>query len=192
LEIILYPHPTLRHKSKIVRRVDRELKSIVQQMFALMYQAKGIGLAANQIDLPLQIFVINTAGEEGNGEELVFINPVIEHPKGSDDAEEGCLSIPGVLANVTRPSQIKINAYDLAGNELNLTVDGLLARAIQHEHDHLQGTLFIDRVSAATRKQLQLELDSFETDFESKRRSNQIPSDDKILKRLTEIEKKYC
>ena len=161
-------------------------------MFDLMYEAKGIGLAANQIDLPLKLFVINTAGEAGMGEELVFINPVIEHPKGSHEAEEGCLSIPGLVGFVNRPAQITINAYDLAGKEINSTVDGLLARAIQHESDHLEGKLFIDRVSEATRKQLQTELESFELDFERKRKANLIPSDQAILQRLAEFEKRYC
>ena len=161
-------------------------------MFDTMYEAKGIGLAANQVDLPLQLFVINTAGKKGEGEELVFVNPVIDQPKGSEEAEEGCLSIPGVNGRVNRPATIHVSAYDIDGNEIDMVADGLLARAIQHEYDHLQGVLFIDRMSDSAIKQIEGELDEFRLDFEGKRDANVILDDDGILKRLSEIEAKYC
>jgi len=192
LEIVQYPHPTLRYKSKPIIRVDRELKSIVREMFELMYDAKGIGLAANQVDLPVQLFVINTKGDAEAGEELVFINPVLSSPKGSHEAEEGCLSIVGVNALVTRPESIHVSAYDLAGNEIDMTVDGLLAKAIQHETDHLEGVLFIDKVSDSSMRQVDAELEDFEIDFENKRTTGEMPSDEVIFKRLAEIEDKYC
>ena len=124
LKIVQYPHPALRYKSKPITRVDSELRSIVGQMFELMYAAKGIGLAANQVNLPLRLFIINTKGDREAGEELVFVNPVLSAPKGSDEAEEGCLSLVGVNAMVARPEQIHVTAYDLAGNEIDMTVDG--------------------------------------------------------------------
>ena len=192
LEIVQYPHPTLRYKSKPINRVDRELKEIVHEMFALMYEARGIGLAANQVDLPIQLFIINTKADPDEGEELVFINPVITKPKGSDEAEEGCLSIVGVNAMVNRPEQIHISAYDLEGNEINETVDGLLAKAIQHETDHLEGVLFIDRISESSLKQIGGELEDFEIDFDNKRATGAIPDDETIMKRLAEIEARYC
>lgn len=192
MEIVFFPHPTLRHKSKPLKRVDSELKDIVSQMFELMYKAKGIGLAANQVDLPLQLFVINLAGKKGEGEELVFMNPVIDQPKGSEEAEEGCLSLPGVNGRVNRPAQIHVSAYDINGNEIDMVVDGLMARAIQHEYDHLQGVMFIDRMSDSAVKQLEGELDEFRLDFQGRRAANKIPDDDGILKHLTEIEDKYC
>ncbi|MDG1874797.1 MAG: peptide deformylase [Mariniblastus sp.] len=192
LEIVQYPHPTLRHKSKPITRVDRELRQIVSEMFELMYAAKGIGLAANQVDLPIQLFVINTMGDRDEGEELVFINPVITKPKGSHDAEEGCLSIVGVNAMVARPEQIHVSAYDLSGNETNMTVNGLLSKAIQHETDHLEGVLFIDRISDSAKKQIEGELEDFEIDFDNKRATGEIPDDESIMKRLAEIEAKYC
>ena len=192
MKIINYPHPTLRHKSKPIRRVDKKLRDIVAEMFELMYDAKGIGLAANQVDLPLQLFVINTSGEPDTGEELVFLNPVISSPKGKSDAEEGCLSIPGVNASVSRPSGITVEAYDLDGNEIEIRATGLLARAIQHEFDHLNGVLFIDRISESEKKQIAIELDEFDLDFHSRRKSGTIPSDQEIKKRLCEIEKDYC
>ena len=130
MKIVQYPHPTLRYKSKPINRIDRELKTIVREMFDLMYAASGIGLAANQVNLPLQLFVINLSGSAEEGEELVFINPVVTSPKGSHEAEEGCLSIVGVNAQVSRPEAVHISAYSLSGQEINQTVNGLLAKAI--------------------------------------------------------------
>ena len=190
--IIHYPHPTLRYQSKTIRRVDRELKAIVSEMFELMYDTRGIGLAANQVDLPLQLFVVNASGEPEGGEELVFVNPVIDQPKGSGVSEEGCLSIPGVHADVNRPAQIHVSAYDLMGNEIDMVADGLLARVIQHEYDHLQGVLFIDRISESAQKQIAGELDAFEREFTGHQASQKIPDKAAILKRLSEVENRYC
>ncbi|MCH2181579.1 MAG: peptide deformylase [Mariniblastus sp.] len=192
MEIVYYPHPTLRYPSKTVRRVDRELRSIVREMFELMYDARGIGLAANQVDLPLQLFVVNASGDPEGGEELVFVNPVIDQPKGSGVSEEGCLSIPGVHADVNRPSQVHVTAYDLEGNEIDTVVDGLLARVIQHEYDHLQGVLFIDRISDSAKKQVASELEAFEFEFQSQRAADKIPDEQAVHKRLAEIESRYC
>lgn len=192
MKIINYPHPTLRHQSKPVTRVDENLKEIVAEMFELMYDARGIGLAANQVDLPLQLFVCNTLSDPDKGEELVFINPVLSSPKGNDTREEGCLSLPDVHANVIRPEKIHISAYDLQGNEIDQTVDGLLARVIQHEFDHLQGVLFIDRVSESVKKNLAGELDEFEVEYQIQLNSGKILDVDANKKRLAEIEDKYC
>lgn len=192
LEIVQYPHPALRHKSKPLTRVNQQIRDIIGQMFDLMYEANGIGLAANQVNLPFRLFVINTRGKRGEGEERVYINPVVSAPKGSDEAEEGCLSIVGVNANVVRPAQVHIQAYDLQGNEINETVDGLLAKAIQHECDHLDGVLFIDRISESSKVAIQDELIPFEVDFDSRRRTQEIPNDDAILGRLKDLEEKFC
>ena len=192
MEIVHFPHPTLRHKSKPLKKVNQALKSIVQEMFDLMYAARGIGLAANQVDLPFQLFVINTSGEKGTGEELVFINPVISNPKGTEAADEGCLSIPGVTGQVSRPSSIHVSAFDLEGNEIDMTVTGLLARAIQHEFDHLNGVLFIDRISESEMKQIEFELEEFQLEFSANRSSGEIPDDNEIKKRLLDLENEYC
>jgi peptide deformylase len=192
LKIVQYPHPTLRYKSKPINRIDRELKTIVREMFDLMYAASGIGLAANQVDLPIQLFVINLSGAVDEGEELVFVNPVLSSPKGCHEAEEGCLSIVGVNAQVARPETIHISAYDLSGREINQTVNGLLAKAIQHEADHLEGILFIDRISESSKRQIDGELEEFEIDFDNQRSTGEIPDDAAIFKRLADIESKYC
>lgn len=192
LEIITFPHPTLRHQSKPITKVDAELKQIVRDMFAAMYKAKGIGLAANQVNLPLQLFIINTTGQQGKGEELVFINPVVSSPKGASNAEEGCLSLPGVEGNVTRPETIHVSAYDLSGNQIDMTASGLLGRAIQHENDHLQGVMFIDRLSESEKRLIEGEIQSFEFDFQSRQIAQSADSDEEISAHLKHYETKYC
>lgn len=192
MKIITYPHPTLRYPAKAIRRVDADLRKIVQEMFALMYTAKGIGLAAPQIGLPLRLFIMNLEAKAGEGEELVFINPVVSSPKGSDEAEEGCLSLPGMYGQVVRPKTVKIQAYNLAGQELNAELSGLMSRCAQHENDHLDGVLFPDRMSPLARQMFDDQLHEFETDFESRRRTNEIPSDVEIVAERAGWEKKYC
>lgn len=191
MQIIPYPHPTLRRKSKPVRRVDAELRSIIREMFDLMYEARGVGLAANQVGIPLRFFIINTEGDPTKGQERVFINPVISQPKQSSDAEEGCLSLPGLYGNVTRPKQVRINAYDLEGNEINEETTGLLARAAQHELDHLDGILFFDRMNETGKIAVRPMLEEFEIVFDSQRRTGGFPDDPAIANTWAEWEKRY-
>jgi peptide deformylase len=135
---------------------------------------------------------MNLEGEPGQGEEMVFINPVIKHPKGTEEREEGCLSLPELYAPVVRPKRVQIQAYGLDGNLLNADVDGMFARCVQHELDHLDGVLFVDRVNPALAPQLRPALDEMETEFHSRRSTGGIPSDAEILARLGVWEKKYC
>ena len=192
MQIITFPHPTLRHKSKPVKRVDAELRQLVSQMFELMYASRGIGLAANQVDLPLRLFVMNLEGEAGKGEEFVFINPVVTHPKGSETKEEGCLSLPELYAEVIRPKRVRVEAYGIDGQEIQADIDGMFARCVQHEVDHLDGVLFIDRVKPTMLPELQPALDIFETDFNSRRATGGIPSDAEIAAKRAEWEQRYC
>lgn len=192
MQIITYPHPTLRHKSQPVRRVDAELRQMVTQMFELMYSSRGIGLAANQVDLPLRLFVMNLEGEPGKGEEFVFINPVVTHQKGSESREEGCLSLPELYADVIRPKKVRVQAYGIDGQEIQAEVDGMFARCVQHEVDHLDGVLFIDRVNPTLLPELQHSLDIFETDFRSRRATGGIPTDGELAARRSEWELRYC
>ena len=192
MQIITYPHPTLRRASKPLRRVDAELRQTIRQMFDLMYEAKGIGLAANQVDLPLRLFIVNLEARPDAGEELVFINPVISLPRGgSEEAEEGCLSIPGVYGQVVRPKQVRLNAYSLKGEEFAADLSGLFARCCQHELDHLDGVLFPDRMSPTALADIQEDLDMFETEFASRRGMGQVPADEEIGKRWAEVENRY-
>jgi peptide deformylase len=133
MEIVHYPHPSLRWKSQPVREINAKLKSIVQEMFELMYEHKGIGLAANQVALPIRVFVLNPTGDEKeNDEELVFINPEILRKKGTIEGEEGCLSLPDVYGQVRRSEEILVSAFDLTGQEFRLELDDLLSRIVQH------------------------------------------------------------
>lgn len=191
MQIVPYPHPTLRYKSKPIRRVDAELKNIVSEMFDLMYKAKGVGLAANQVDLPLRIFVANEASDPDEAEELVFINPVLSRPKGTETREEGCLSLPELYGEVTRPERIHVQAYNLQGELFEGELSGLLGRIVQHETDHLDGVLFIDRLTETGAMKLREDIDELVLDFESKRRTGEIASDEEIAKRRAEWEAKY-
>ena len=189
LQIIHYPHPTLRYVSKPLKRVDAELKQMVAEMFELMYAHEGIGLAANQVDLPYRLFVCNVEGDpKAKDAECVFINPVIVKGSGQHEREEGCLSIPGVYAPVVRKERITVQAYNLAGEEISGELDGLFARVVQHEVDHLDGRLFIDRVTPTQRADLAGELEEFEIDFQSKRGVGEMPSDEQIAVRIAELE----
>jgi peptide deformylase len=132
LSIVHYPHPTLRVRSKPIRKVDQELRNIAAQMLDLMYEFNGVGLAANQVDLPLRLFVLNPSGERGEGEELVLLNPELQMPKGNESGQEGCLSMPELYGQVKRPKSIRLSAYDLQGNPIERVADGFLARVLQH------------------------------------------------------------
>lgn len=176
LSIIQYPHPTLRVCSKPIRRVDKQLRDFASQMLDLMYEAEGVGLAANQVNLPLRIFVANPSGERGSGEELVLINPELQRPKGNETAQEGCLSLPGIYGNVKRPKQVRLTGFDLKGNPIERTVDGFLARVLQHENDHLNGVMFFDRMTEEAKRELDDQLLEMETVYESKQKSGGMPT----------------
>ena len=190
MQIIQYPHPTLRHVSKPLKRVDKELHEIVRGMFELMYAAKGVGLAANQVDLPYRLFIINLQSDTAAAEqEFVFLNPVLTSRKGNAEAEEGCLSLPGLYGDVKRPERVVLNAYNLAGQELTMELDGLFARAVQHEIDHLDGILFIDRLTPTGEMAVRDTLEEFEIQFAGHRERGEIPDDDAIVSRWAELEK---
>ena len=192
MNILTYPHPTLRHKSKPLRRVDAEIGNIVRQMFELMYAERGMGLAANQVDLPFRLFIVNLKSDPEEGEELVFINPVLSRPKGNEEKEEGCLSLPELYGPVKRPESIHLNAYTLNGEEIEADLSGLAARVAQHETDHLDGVLFIDRLSDTSTLEAKENLEDFEREFQNLRERRVIPSDEKIADRLQKWESNYC
>lgn len=189
VQIIKFPHPTLRHKSKSLKRVDRELKQTIAEMFELMYSHQGIGLAANQVDLPYRLFVMNVKGDPSEEEEArVFINPVITRKTGSAEAQEGCLSFPEIWAPVRRPEKIVVTAYGIDGQEFTYEMDGLYARAVQHEIDHLDGVLFVDRLSEANQLAVREDLEELVREFESSRRLGAIETDEQIAARLGALE----
>jgi peptide deformylase len=189
MEIVHYPHPALRWKSRPIKEIDAELRKTVAAMFELMYAARGIGLAANQVALPYRLFVLNLAGEEGGkDEELVFVNPEILKRKGTIEGEEGCLSLPGLYAPVKRAAEIVVEAFDLSGKVFEYRLTELAARAVQHEIDHLDGILFIDRLSDAVRREHQAAITDFEQAFRRRQAEGSIPPDDVLKRRLQELE----
>ncbi|MFM8984609.1 MAG: peptide deformylase, partial [Planctomycetia bacterium] len=111
LELVEYPHPALLRRARPLARIDTDVCAAVAGMFDIMYAAQGIGLAANQVALPYRMFVVNTSGRRGDGEELVFINPTLSRPRGTAIQEEGCLSLPGVRMDVRRPERIVVDAW---------------------------------------------------------------------------------
>jgi peptide deformylase len=189
VRIVKYPHPALRHTAKPLRRVDGELRRLAAEMLDLMYQHKGIGLAANQVELPYRLLVLNPSGDEATkDQEWVFINPVITKRNGTIEAEEGCLSFPGIYAPVRRSEKITIAAYNLAGEEVHCDLSGLPSRAAQHEYDHLDGILYIDRLSPSGLLSVKEALAELEREFEGNRRRSLIPDDRQIAARLAELE----
>lgn len=147
MKILIYGHPILREKSKPVEEINGKLKETIEQMAELMYKVKGLGLAANQVGIPKRFFILDVAQKEGNRELLVFINPEILETQGEVSYEEGCLSIPGYYAKVNRYAHLLVRAYDLEGKSFERELSGLAAIVFQHEYDHLEGVLFIDRLS---------------------------------------------
>lgn len=193
LEVVHYPHPTLRHVSKPLAKVDRQLRDWAAEMIELMYEHEGIGLAANQVDLPYRMFVINPTGDPDQADqEQVVINPVLSKGKGQTEMTEGCLSLPGVNGPMIRNTTVKVQAYDLSGNEINMTVDGMLARVIQHENDHLDGVLFTDKMTPTEKAEIDGMLYELEIDFESRQKTGDAPSNEAIAARLAELEAARC
>ncbi len=189
MRIVKYPHPALRHISKPLLRVDSGLKAMVRQMLDLMYAQEGVGLAANQVELPYRLIVMNTKSDAAaKEEEHVFINPEITARKGLEEKEEGCLSLPQINAPVKRSQKITVNAYNLAGQEITWELDGTYARVVQHECDHLDGILFIDRLSPANFLAVKQDLLDLEAEFAGDRRLGLIPEDQLITARLSELE----
>ncbi len=150
LPILLYPHPNLRKVAQRVDFFDENLRHLVTDMFATMYDAPGIGLAATQVDIHQHLAVIDVSEEKN--QPLVLVNAEILASEGVEDMEEGCLSIPGINEKVTRKDWVRLRYQDLDGKECVLETGGLLAVCIQHELDHLHGRLFIDHISPLKRE----------------------------------------
>jgi peptide deformylase len=152
LEIKKFPDPVLKKKTGPVDRIDSKIERLIEDMVETMYDAPGVGLAANQVGVPLQLAVIDVTTREDREKGrrqplLVIINPEILSMEGSVVEEEGCLSIPEYAENVKRAAIVKVRAQDRNGKTFELPAEGLLAKALQHEIDHLNGVLFVDRLS---------------------------------------------
>jgi peptide deformylase len=186
LEVVKYGTPILRQKGSRVESITPTIKKLVADMFETMYAHKGVGLAAQQVGLPLQVTVIDVRGVtdrpstlELNGEPsdvpafmpLVLINPQVTVPKGVSKpvtGPEGCLSFPEIYADVTRPDIVDVKALNQEGKTIEFRCGGLLARAVQHETDHLNGILFIDRMDKPKKDELRSELELLQTETKTR------------------------
>lgn len=169
LEIVKYGHPALRKKGASVKEVDDKLRQLAIDMLETMEAANGVGLAAQQVGVPIQMAVIDVADIEdrpstmliagapvdlGEHMPLILLNPEIEHGDEKEPGTEGCLSFPEITAEIIRSQHVKVRAHTIDGGEMEFEATGLLARALQHEIDHLHGVLFIDRMNSAVRTSL--------------------------------------
>lgn len=189
MKIVHFPHPALRWKSKPIQEINSDLRETVRVMFDLMYEAKGIGLAANQVALPYRLFIVNVTGDpEEKDEEFVFINPEITKRKGSVEGEEGCLSLPELYGEVRRAEEIVVEAFDLQGQGFEMALEDLPGRVVQHETDHLDGVMFPDRMTETGRHELQPRLDDFESVFRRQQANGDVPSDEELKKLLQGLE----
>ncbi len=153
--ILHYPDPRLRQKAQPVTTVTPEIEKLIEDMAETMYAAPGVGLAATQIGEPHRIFIVDIAAEDEPSNLMVFINPEITATDGSQTGAEGCLSFPGVTEDVKRAAKVTIRAMDRKGKPFELEADELLAVAVQHELDHLEGVLMIDRVGMLKKRIIQ-------------------------------------
>jgi len=157
LPILEYPDPRLRTKARPVTVFDAALKRRIEDMFATMYAAPGIGLAATQVDWHYRLIVIDISKDQNQRE--VFINPQITGREGTASGEEGCLSVPGIYDEIVRAERVHVRAQDADGRTVERDLDGMLAVCLQHEMDHLDGKLFVDYLSELKRQRIRKKLD---------------------------------
>ncbi len=161
--VVLYGHPVLRAKSRLVAEITPDVLQLLEDLKTSMLTQDGLGLAANQIGEALALFAINPRSADVDHEPYCVLNPAVVATEGLIEAEEGCLSLPGLYDFLPRPELVRISGLDEAGRELKIEATGLLARAVLHEIDHLSGVLFIDRLGESRRKMLGSKLKELES-----------------------------
>ena len=164
MQIVKYPDPFLRRATQPVTQFDAELQALVTSMFEVMYDLRGVGLAGPQVGLDRRLFVLNPTGDrKDRDQEMAFVNPrILSRGKQLEFGDEGCLSVPGIYAEVERPHDVVVAYQDVTGAEGELAADGFLARIIQHEHDHLEGVLFVDRLTPVDKIRVRTKLQDLE------------------------------
>lgn len=178
MKIVEYPHPALRTKCRPVATIDKDVHLAAGQMLELMYKYEGLGLAAPQVALEYQLLVINFAGDpERKDQEVVAINPVVVEAKGAFKDREGCLSFPGLYQDIRRAKTVTVQFYTLAGEAKQMTCSELPARIWQHEIDHVNGILFIDKMGPLARMGSKKAIEDFLADFEAKKKKGDLPPD---------------
>ncbi len=191
MKIVQYPHPSLRHVAKQLRAIDKKVHVYAGQMLELMYEHRGLALAATQVELPFRMIVMNVTEDTekrdpNNG--VVAINPVILEPKGSVEGDEGCLSFPGLYQKIRRAKTVKVQAYDLKGVLIEKTCSDLEARVWQHEVDHLDGVLFIDKMGTIAKLGSRSALKAFERTYRRAQERGEIPAEAEIERLLKALE----
>src|SRR4051794_151774 len=185
MKIVKYPHPALRYVSRPLTAIDEKVRTHAAKMLDLMVEARGLGLAANQVALPYQLLVLNLSNDGREGEvDRVFINPEILERKGAVEDEEGCLSFPDLYAKVRRARTVKVRAYNLKGELREITESDLNARLWQHEVDHLNGILSIDKMGPIAKLASRGALKEFEREFRRAQERGEIPPDAEIKQML--------
>jgi len=174
MRIVKYPDPLLNRVAEPVTTFDEKLDKFVADMFTKMYESSGVGLAAPQVGVSRRIFVVNINPSEPDEEkrketELAFINPVLSDLEGDQREEEGCLSIPGIRHEVNRSMKLKVVAQNVKGEEFTLEADEYLAEVIQHEFDHIEGILFIQRLSAGEQIAIQNQLKYLRSQYQKEK-----------------------
>ena len=165
LKIILYPDPILKKRAQPIEKITPEIKALAENMIDLMVQARGIGLAAPQVGASYRLFVVSLTSDAQDAQ--VFINPQIKDAQGLSEIEEGCLSLPGIHVKVCRPAECVITAQDLTGESFSFQAHELEASVVQHETDHLDGRLIIDRTTTLQRMACRKTIKQLELDYQS-------------------------
>lgn len=152
LEILKYPHPLLKKRCGEVDRIDGEVKKLIRDMTETMYQANGIGLAACQVGVSRRVIVVDVSPIDPEKNFFTMVNPEVISEEGEIEHEEGCLSVPDCFEKMKRKEKIRVRGFSQAGKEIEISAEGMLAIAIQHEIDHLNGVLILDRISRLKRE----------------------------------------
>lgn len=158
LEILHHPDPRLRQKAKPVSVFDDALQKLIDDLFETMYAAPGVGLAANQVGIDKRLAVMDCADDKSKPQPMVIINPEIIESADKEEMEEGCLSVPGIFDRIDRFTKLRLRALDRHGQPFEIEAEGLMAQAIQHEIDHLNGKLYIDYLSSLKRERIKKKL----------------------------------
>jgi peptide deformylase len=165
MELELYPSPVLRKRCATVREVNDDVYSRAHEMLQFMYEKEGLGLAASQVGWPARVVAIDAAGEKKGTR--IFVNPKIVSREGEMESEEGCLSLPGLWVPLVRAAKVKVAAYTIDGEPLELEAEGVLSRAWQHEMDHINGVLIIDRLQPTALLEIRAKLKELERSYRS-------------------------
>jgi peptide deformylase len=161
--VVLYGHPALRTRARLITAIDAEVRQLLADLKVSMLTQDGLGLAANQIGAPVAVFALNPTAADVEEEPYCLLNPELVSTEGRIEAEEGCLSLPGLFDFLARPEKVTVSGLDETGKRVQRTASGLLARAIMHEIDHLNGVLFIDFLGESRRRMLATRLKELES-----------------------------